>query len=73
MALGLVTSVDGSPLKVDMAGDCDPYPETVYGADVNDIDGDGDNKSFENMRLLCPNCYYSNNGKFLNSSLFCKM
>ena len=42
VALGLVTGVDGSPLKVNMAGDCDPYPETVYGADVNDLDGDGD-------------------------------
>ena len=42
VALGLVTGVEGSPLKVDMEGDCDPYPETVYGADVNDIDGDGD-------------------------------
>ena len=39
---------------------------------IDFIDGDGDNKSFENMRLLCPNCYYSNNGKFLNSALFCK-
>ena len=26
VALGLVTGVDGSPLKVDMKGDCDPYP-----------------------------------------------
>jgi hypothetical protein len=26
LALGLVTGVDGSPLKVDMAGDCEPYP-----------------------------------------------
>ena len=42
VALGLVTGVEGSPLKVDMEGDCDPYPETAYGADVNDIDGDGD-------------------------------
>jgi hypothetical protein len=39
---------------------------------IDFIDGDRDNKSFENMRLLCPNCYYSNNGKFLNSLLFCK-
>jgi len=36
------------------------------------IDGAKDNKSLENMRLLCPNCYYSNNGKFLNSRYFCK-
>ena len=26
VALGLVTGVDGSPLKVDMDGDCDPFP-----------------------------------------------
>ena len=39
---------------------------------IDFIDGDSDNKSFENMRLLCPNCYFSNNGKFLNSRLFCK-
>ena len=26
VALGLVTGVDGSPLKVDMDGDCEPYP-----------------------------------------------
>ena len=42
VALGLVTGVEGSPLKVDIQGDCDFYPETVYGQDVNDIDGDGD-------------------------------
>ena len=26
VALGLVTGVEGSPLKVDMEGDCDPFP-----------------------------------------------
>tara|TARA_B100000470_G_scaffold3093_1_gene2246 strand:+ start:3150 stop:3875 length:726 start_codon:yes stop_codon:yes gene_type:complete len=26
IALGLVTGVEGSPLKVDMEGDCNPYP-----------------------------------------------
>ena len=36
------------------------------------IDGDSSNKSYENMRLLCPNCYLSNNGHFHNSKLFCK-
>ena len=36
------------------------------------VDGDGSNKGYDNMRLLCPNCYYSNNGKFFNSKVFCK-
>ena len=36
------------------------------------IDGNSDNKSLENMRLLCPNCYLSNNGFFYSSSIFCK-
>ena len=39
---------------------------------IDFVDGNDTNKSFENMRLLCPNCYFSNNGKFLNSRLFCK-
>ena len=36
------------------------------------VDGDSDNKSLENMRLLCPNCYLSNNGLFQSSKNFCK-
>ena len=36
------------------------------------IDGESKNKSLENMRLLCPNCYLSLNGKFSNSNSFCK-
>ena len=36
------------------------------------IDGNSDNKSLENMRLLCPNCYLSNNGFFHSSGTFCK-
>ena len=36
------------------------------------IDGDSKNQKFENMRLLCPNCYLSNNGQFQSSKLFCK-
>ena len=39
---------------------------------IDFLDGDSDNKSYENMRLLCPNCYLSNNGHFYNSKLFCK-
>ena len=36
------------------------------------IDGNIDNKAYENMRLLCPNCYLSNNGHFQSSKTFCK-
>lgn len=36
------------------------------------IDGQPENKSFDNIRLLCPNCYLSNNGFFHSSSNFCK-
>ena len=36
------------------------------------VDGDSNNKSFENMRLLCPNCYFNNVGNFHNSKYFCK-
>ena len=35
-------------------------------------DGDSDNKSVDNLRLLCPNCYLSNNGFFHSSKNFCK-
>ena len=35
-------------------------------------DGSKENKSIDNMRLLCPNCYLSNNGFFHNSKYFCK-
>ena len=39
---------------------------------IDFIDGNSDNKSLDNMRLLCPNCYLSLNGKFSNSKSFCK-
>jgi len=39
---------------------------------IDFIDGNSENKNIENMRLLCPNCYLSNNGQFNNSKLFCK-
>ena len=35
-------------------------------------DGNSDNKSLQNMRLLCPNCYYVWNGFFHSSKTFCK-
>jgi hypothetical protein len=36
------------------------------------MDGNSDNKNIDNMRLLCPNCYFSNNGIFQQSKNFCK-
>lgn len=33
VSMGLVTSVEGSPLRVEMAGDCDYYPESVFDED----------------------------------------
>ena len=36
------------------------------------IDGDSDNKSLENIRLLCANCYFVYNGHFHNSKWFVK-
>ncbi len=39
---------------------------------IDHLDGDGENYKESNVRLLCPNCYYSNNGKFENSRGFCK-
>ena len=35
-------------------------------------DGNHENFKIDNLRLLCPNCYLSNNGHFHNSKLFCK-
>lgn len=39
---------------------------------IDFLDGDSKNRALENMRLLCPNCYLSNNGMFHNSKMFCK-
>ena len=39
---------------------------------IDFIDGDSENKSLENMRLLCPNCYFVHNGFFHNSKKFVK-
>ena len=39
---------------------------------IDFMDGDGHNVLFDNIRLLCPSCYYSNNGWFPKSKLFCK-
>ena len=39
---------------------------------IDFVDGSSENKSYENMRLLCPNCYLSFNGMFEKSRRFCK-
>ena len=36
------------------------------------IDGDKYNKSYENLRLICTNCYFTNVGDFKSSKIFCK-
>ena len=35
------------------------------------IDGNEENKEYDNLRLLCPNCYFTNIGDFLNAKKFC--
>jgi len=39
---------------------------------VDFVDGDNKNNKYENLRLLCPNCYLSFNGSFTSSKTFCK-
>jgi hypothetical protein len=39
---------------------------------IDYIDGDSNNKSFENIRLLCPNHYFLFNGTFPPSKQFVK-
>ena len=36
------------------------------------IDENSENKSYDNLRLLCSNCYFTNVGNFKNSKQFCK-
>ena len=36
------------------------------------IDGNSKNFRIDNLRLLCPNCYLSFNGRFDKSKMFCK-
>tara|TARA_R100000315_G_scaffold26726_1_gene10361 strand:+ start:169 stop:669 length:501 start_codon:yes stop_codon:yes gene_type:complete len=36
------------------------------------IDGNTKNYKIDNLRLLCPNCYLSYNGRFDKSKIFCK-
>ncbi len=35
-------------------------------------DGDHKNYHFDNLRLLCPNCYFTNVGNFINAKKFCQ-
>ena len=51
------------------------YNEVVFKKDrvllrIDFIDGNRDNLSIDNIRLLCPNCYFSYNGKFPSSGNF---
>ena len=39
---------------------------------IDFIDDNSENKSMENMRLLCPNCFYVHNGFFYSSKRFGK-
>tara|TARA_Y100000593_G_scaffold69650_2_gene127860 strand:- start:597 stop:1085 length:489 start_codon:yes stop_codon:yes gene_type:complete len=39
---------------------------------LDHIDGNKNNKSYDNLRLLCSNCYFTNVGEFLNSKKFCQ-
>ena len=39
---------------------------------VDFVDGDSKNWLLENIRLLCPNCYYSFNAYFPSAKKFCK-
>tara|TARA_R110000765_G_scaffold404230_1_gene500423 strand:- start:468 stop:968 length:501 start_codon:yes stop_codon:yes gene_type:complete len=53
------------------------YSETNLATDkvclnIDFIDGNRQNYKYENLRLLCPNCYFSFNGMFPKSKMFCK-
>ena len=39
---------------------------------IDFIDGNTSNYHMDNLRLLCPSCYYSNNGGFESAKNFCK-
>ena len=36
------------------------------------IDGNIKNKNYDNLRLTCSNCYYTNVGNFKSSKIFCQ-
>tara|TARA_Y100000593_G_C4286810_1_gene325938 strand:+ start:235 stop:732 length:498 start_codon:yes stop_codon:yes gene_type:complete len=39
---------------------------------IDFVDGNTKNYLYDNLRLLCPNCYLSFNGSFPKSKVFCK-
>ena len=39
---------------------------------IDFLDDDSENKSIENIRLLCPNCSFTNVGHFHSSKVYCK-
>ena len=36
------------------------------------IDGNEENKIYDNLRLVCSNCYFTNVGNFKNAKVFCQ-
>ena len=36
------------------------------------IDGDVNNKTYDNLRLVCSNCHFTNVGDFKNAKVFCQ-
>ena len=56
----------GKSFKGDIIHDDNVHSLTMYS------DDDSDNKKYNNMRLLCSNCYFTNVGNFKNSKQFCK-
>ena len=39
---------------------------------IDFVDGNTKNFKYDNLRMLCPNCYLSFNGNFPKSKMFCK-
>ena len=39
---------------------------------IDFIDDNSENKSLDNIRILCPNCSFTNVGNFYSSKVFCK-
>jgi len=60
----------------DECGNCS-YNEENMGTNsvclgIDFKDGNHENFKIDNLRLLCPNCYLSYNGRFSSSKIFCK-
>jgi len=59
--------------KCDSCGWCEPrVTDNKICLSLDYIDGDIKNKSYENLRLLCSNCYFTNVGNFKSAKIFCK-